>query len=385
MTGNPFVQMPLPIPILLAVLFCLGSLFGQSVKRLVLPKGYTKVEGNFGTNQPEFGAPWGIFKGSQEFRAQSLLKIPSGFSGILTGLAWRRDGQDRDHKKTSGFVLDVQVDLSTGTTGPSWLSKVFSQNQGKDHKVVLPRRKIAFPPVIFSFGFPENFAFRIPFKSPFPFRPKGRALCLDLRHYGNDMNGAKGIKTVLIDAIAPIPQVASLSGRPECSPSSAPPLRFFTAGSIKNTTVATFAWMTGTEPYAPCLSFWGVRRLIRGIPLFCGAFLLDPAGIVLTLPGQADGLGRARFPVAGFLPIPYSLPGISGVQIFAQGITLLQKKGKGLASANMGFVQVPTWSVGTPPDLGIRTVLAKGKGSMATVRGIPTALGQVPVIALEYR
>ncbi len=377
--------MPLPIRFCLASFFCLGTLLGQSTKRLVLPKGYAKVEGNFGTNQPEFGAPWGIFKGSQEFRAQTILTIPSSFSGTLTALAWRRDGLDQAHKKTSGFVLDIRIDLSTGITGSAWISKVFSQNEGKDRKVVLPRRKVAFPPVVFSYGFPERFGFRVPFQTPFPFRPKGRPLCLDLRHYGNDMNGGGGPKVVLIDAIAPIARVPSLSGRPECTPASAPPLHFFTAGSIEKSMVESFAWMTGAEANAPCLAFWGIRRLKRGIPLFCGTFLLDPAGIVLVLPGQADGLGRARFPAKGFLPIPFAKPGISGVQLFAQGLTLLQKKGKGLAAANMGFFQVPTWSVGTPPDLGMRTVLATGTGSMKTVRGIPTALGQVPVLGLEYR
>jgi hypothetical protein len=377
--------MPQPIQSLLLTLLCLGSLPGQSTKRLVLPNGYRQIEGNFGTNQPEFGAPWGIFKGSQEFRSQSVIAIPSNFSGTLTALAWRRDGLDRGRKKTNGFVVDLRIDLSTATTGPGWLSKVFSQNEGKDRKLVLPRRKVIFPAVAFSYGFPESFGFRVPFQTPFPFRPKGRSLCVDLRHFGNDMMGPNGNKIVLIDAIAPIAQVASLSGRPECIPALAPPLRFVTAGSIEKNMVETFAWITGAEPKALCISFWGIRKLQSGIPLFCGTFMLDPAGIVMALPGKADNFGQARFPSKGFIPIPFAKPGISGVQLFAQGLTLFLKRGNGLAAANLGFLQVPTWSVGTPPDLGIRTVIALGKGSMKTVRGIPTPLGQVPVLALEYR
>ncbi len=377
--------MPLPIRSLLATLLCLGPLFGQSQKRLVLPLGYDKVEGNFGTNQVEFGAPWGIFKGSAEFRAQTIVAIPSQFSGTLTGLSWRRDGMDRGTPKTQGFVLEVRVDLSTAVTGPGWLSKVFSQNEGKDRKVVLPRRKVVFPPVAFSYGFPEGFGFRLPFQTPFPFRPKGRSLCIDLRHYGNDMNGQGGPKVVLIDAIAPIAQVASLSGRPGCTPKTAPPLNYFSAGSIHNAMVDSFAWMSGAEPGALCLSFWGIKKLKQGIPLFCGRFLLDPGGLVLILSSWADPLGRARFPAQGFLPIPFAKPGISGVRLLSQGLTLLKKRGSGWAAANMGFLQVPTWSVGTPPDLGLRTLLATGSGSMKTARGIPTALGQVPVLGIEYR
>jgi len=141
----------------------------------VSPADRALFEGSSSTNYP---------LGRHDCRLQTL-HDDIGQARQIQGHAYRRDAINlRD--TLAAWQTDLEVTLSVSPRTAQQASATFADNVGTNPIVVLPRTRVSFPATQRPAAAPaSDFAFRIPYATPFAWPGGGATLCIDVSVSGN--------------------------------------------------------------------------------------------------------------------------------------------------------------------------------------------------------
>lgn len=169
--------------ILIAVLTLTVGVAAQSTT--VHPPGFDAVDASEASN-----VPWAVPSSTlamRQYHYQEVRTLP-GTTGILRGLAFRRDNYTHAGGASAAFWVDCEVAISTAATTPATISPQFALNQGKDRVVIVARKKLNFASVAFvTNAAAQPFSFRVPFDQGRLLSFKGPALCIDIKTFDNNV------------------------------------------------------------------------------------------------------------------------------------------------------------------------------------------------------
>lgn len=162
--------------LLIALATGASGLDAQSVS----PLDRTLLEGNAATVYP---------LGRAQARVQTLHRDLDPSLTEISGHAYRRDAHGL-RGAVPGFRVEMSLRLSWTDRDPAQPSRVFDENLGDSSIEVLPRRWVDFPGTDRPSSDPSpSFDLRIPYTTPVAVPPDQRTLCVDMRIWGNEVDG----------------------------------------------------------------------------------------------------------------------------------------------------------------------------------------------------
>lgn len=368
----------------------------------VFPNQASGVEGYTSVRDHTGGAPWWAnpsqTPGDQYFRMQLVQDLPATLSGNIAAIAYRRDGAFLAGRATEQFFLEIEMSMSTSPSTASTLSSNFASNIGADAVRVIDRKTLAIGGKQFGGGFPETFDFSFALDRVFPYAPTQGSLCIDVKHYSNDMAHPLRPYPLYLeaDAFTASKDSAKLRSGGRCANPNEyePPIEFNAELFVDDSTGSPRLRYYGHRQYGQHHSrgffMASLARISPGFPTpggGCGTFEMNPTTIFLWSIEHSDQIyGRVRWPQANpmgpdpyLFDLPYDVTW-AGAQWYAQELNY-DVHTQEYRSANWVLTQVPYY-LGSGVEIPQRVVWAEGPSSHAASSGTLGAMGLGPVI--EY-